>query len=93
MPSSTRSRILEEGIALRAGDIDIVYAYGYGFPRRGGPMWYADTVGLAEVLDRIRRFEREHGQLWSPAPSSRATRRGGQDVRGVRSPAEQLRSN
>jgi 3-hydroxyacyl-CoA dehydrogenase len=63
------ARILEEGIALRAGDIDIVYVYGYGFPAaRGGPMWYADTVGLRKVLDRVLQFEREHGKSWSPAP-------------------------
>jgi 3-hydroxyacyl-CoA dehydrogenase len=63
------ARILEEGIALRAGDIDIVYVYGYGFPPwRGGPMWYSDTVGLKLVHDRIRQFEKEHGKIWSPAP-------------------------
>jgi 3-hydroxyacyl-CoA dehydrogenase len=63
------ARILEDGIAIRAGDIDIIYVYGYGFPAaRGGPMWYADTVGLKKVLDSIRRFEADHGKLWSPAP-------------------------
>jgi 3-hydroxyacyl-CoA dehydrogenase len=63
------ARILEEGISFRAGDIDIVYVYGYGFPSaRGGPMWYADTVGLNKVLDRVRQFEQQHGKLWSPAP-------------------------
>jgi 3-hydroxyacyl-CoA dehydrogenase len=63
------ARILEDGIALRAGDIDIVYIYGYAFPRfRGGPMWYADTVGLKAVHDRIRQFEEQHGARWAPAP-------------------------
>ncbi|HJZ58039.1 MAG TPA: 3-hydroxyacyl-CoA dehydrogenase NAD-binding domain-containing protein [Gemmataceae bacterium] len=63
------ARILEEGIALRAGDIDIVYVYGYGFPAsRGGPMWYAGTVGLKNVYDRIRQFEEQHGDRWAPAP-------------------------
>jgi 3-hydroxyacyl-CoA dehydrogenase len=63
------ARILEDGIALRAGDIDIVYIYGYGFPPfRGGPMWYADTVGLKAVHDRIRQFEQQHGPRWAPAP-------------------------
>ena len=64
------ARILEDGIALRAIDIDITYIYGYGFPAwRGGPMFYADTVGLANVLMRIRELERKHGpDLWSPAP-------------------------
>jgi 3-hydroxyacyl-CoA dehydrogenase len=63
------ARILEEGYALRAADIDIIYLNGYGFPAyRGGPMWYADTVGLAEVYRRISEFERQHGELWAPAP-------------------------
>ncbi len=63
------ARILEDGIALRAGDIDIIYIYGYGFPPyRGGPMWYADTVGLKAVYDRIRQFEQQHGTRWTPAP-------------------------
>ena len=62
------ARILEEGIALRAGDIDIIYLNGYGFPAyRGGPMWYADTVGLDKVCDRISEFHRQHGELWEPA--------------------------
>jgi len=63
------ARILEEGIALRAVDIDIIYINGYGFPAyRGGPMWYADTVGLPKVYDRIRDFHQQHGALWEPAP-------------------------
>lgn len=63
------ARILEEGFALRAVDIDIVYLYGYGFPaHRGGPMFYADTVGLKAVYDRICEFEKQHGELWTPAP-------------------------
>ncbi len=63
------ARILEEGIALRAGDLDIIYIYGYGFPAyRGGPMWYADTVGLRRVYERVREFEQQHGELWTPAP-------------------------
>lgn len=52
------ARILDEGIALRASDIDVVYLAGYGFPRhRGGPMFYADSVGLAAVEDALRRFD------------------------------------
>jgi 3-hydroxyacyl-CoA dehydrogenase len=64
------ARLLEEGIALRAVDIDIVYIHGYGFPAwRGGPMFYADTVGLKNVVARIEEFEQRHGpELWSPAP-------------------------
>ncbi len=63
------ARILEEGYALRAVDIDIIYLNGYGFPaHRGGPMWYADTVGLKKVYDRICEFHKQHGELWEPAP-------------------------
>jgi 3-hydroxyacyl-CoA dehydrogenase len=61
------ARILEEGFAARAVDIDIVYTSGYGFPaHRGGPMWHAGTVGLAPVLERIRQFESQHGCVWKP---------------------------
>jgi 3-hydroxyacyl-CoA dehydrogenase len=63
------AKILEEGYALRAADIDVIYLTGYGFPAyRGGPMWYADTVGLKKVRDRIREFHAQHGQFWEPAP-------------------------
>ena len=61
--------ILEEGYALRAGDIDTIYVNGYGFPGfRGGPMWYADSVGLKKVYEDIRDLHRKHGMLWEPAP-------------------------
>lgn len=63
------ARILEEGYALRAVDIDIIYIYGYGFPAyRGGPMWYADTVGLEKVYARVCQFHQQFGSLWEPAP-------------------------
>ena len=63
------ARILQEGFALRSVDIDIIYLNGYGFPAyRGGPMWYADTVGLKNVLARINEFHSQHGELWEPAP-------------------------
>ncbi len=64
------ARILEEGMALRASDIDVIYLTGYGFPAwRGGPMFYADTIGLANVVARIEEFEQRHGAaLWTPAP-------------------------
>ncbi len=63
------ARILEEGYALRAVDIDIIYLNGYGFPAyRGGPMWHADTVGLPKVYHRICEFHQQHGELWAPAP-------------------------
>ncbi|HEU5470461.1 MAG TPA: 3-hydroxyacyl-CoA dehydrogenase NAD-binding domain-containing protein [Actinophytocola sp.] len=61
------AHILAEGIAQRASDIDVVYLSGYGFPRyRGGPMWYADHIGLPTVLDSLRRFHGDDG--WTPAP-------------------------
>jgi 3-hydroxyacyl-CoA dehydrogenase len=61
------ARILEEGFAARAVEIDIIYVNGYGFPaHRGGPMWYADAVGLAKVLERIAQFEQQQGLWWKP---------------------------
>ncbi|OFA06836.1 3-hydroxyacyl-CoA dehydrogenase NAD-binding domain-containing protein [Duganella sp. HH101] len=64
------AHILEEGIALRASDIDMVYLTGYGFPLfRGGPMFYADTVGLPNVLAAINKYAQGHqGGAWKPAP-------------------------
>jgi 3-hydroxyacyl-CoA dehydrogenase len=63
------ARVLEEGFALRAGDIDIIYCYGFGFPRsRGGPMFYADTVGLATVLAHVKEYRARFGSYWQPAP-------------------------
>ncbi len=63
------ARILEEGYALRAVDIDIICLNGYGFPAyRGGPMWHADAVGLRKVYQRICEFHEQHGELWAPAP-------------------------
>jgi 3-hydroxyacyl-CoA dehydrogenase len=63
------AKILGEGIAIRAVDIDIIYLYGYGFPAyRGGPMWYADTVGLHRIYERVCQFEQQHGLEWAPAP-------------------------
>jgi 3-hydroxyacyl-CoA dehydrogenase len=66
------ARILEERIAARASDIDVVYLTGYGFPRaRGGPMYHADGVGLERVLQRVREFAcNPHGDsaFWTPAP-------------------------
>jgi len=63
------ARILEEGHAQRAADIDVIYCTGYGFPGyRGGPMWYADTVGLKNVYSRVREFQLRYGHLWEPAP-------------------------
>ena len=64
------ARIIEEGIALRAVDVDMVYLTGYGFPRyRGGPMFYADTVGLKNVVAAIEKYVRGYqGKVWQVAP-------------------------
>ena len=63
------AKILEEGIALRPGDIDIVWIYGYGFPRyRGGPMFYADTVGVDKIHETMVRLYEEQGEWVKPAP-------------------------
>jgi 3-hydroxyacyl-CoA dehydrogenase len=73
------AKILDEGIALRASDIDTVYLLGYGFPpHRGGPMFYADTVGLAKVEARLREFVDAKGKPWTPsALLQRLAREGG----------------
>ncbi|NML63511.1 3-hydroxyacyl-CoA dehydrogenase [Massilia sp. RP-1-19] len=64
------AKILEEGIAMRASDIDMVYLTGYGFPLfRGGPMFYADQVGLSNVLMAMDKYAKgRHGDAWTPAP-------------------------
>jgi 3-hydroxyacyl-CoA dehydrogenase len=66
------ARLLDEGIAVRASDIDVVYLAGYGFPRhRGGPMFHADTIGLYNVVRSMRQFARNaHADtnFWTPAP-------------------------
>ncbi len=63
-------RILEEGVALRSSDIDVVWTSGYGFPRyRGGPMFHADTIGLKALLAGIHKYRDRFGPMhWQPAP-------------------------
>jgi 3-hydroxyacyl-CoA dehydrogenase len=63
-------RILEEGVALRAGDVDVVWCAGYGFPRyRGGPLFHADTIGLKIIHDGILKYRDQFGPMhWQPAP-------------------------
>jgi 3-hydroxyacyl-CoA dehydrogenase len=79
------ARVLEDGIALRAVDIDITYIYGYGFPAwRGGPMFFADTVGLPKVLARIEELKKRHGaELWEPAPLLKQLVAEGRTFRGL----------
>jgi 3-hydroxyacyl-CoA dehydrogenase len=66
------ARVVDEGIALRASDIDIVYLTGYGFPAwRGGPMHYASEVGLFNVAQAMKRFTanpHDDAAFWQPAP-------------------------
>jgi 3-hydroxyacyl-CoA dehydrogenase len=73
------AKALGDGSALRASDLDVLYVNGYGFPAwRGGPMFYADTIGLKAVYETIRRFEAELGSRWEPAPLlERLAREGG----------------
>ncbi|SEP07805.1 3-hydroxyacyl-CoA dehydrogenase [Methylobacterium sp. ap11] len=62
------AKILEEGKAIRASDIDIVWINGYGWPvYRGGPMFWADTIGLPKVLERLRAYEAEYGEDFKPS--------------------------
>ena len=57
--------ILEEGYALRASDIDVTYAYGYGYPHwRGGPMKYAEDYGLEQVLEEIKNYRTKNPDMW-----------------------------
>jgi 3-hydroxyacyl-CoA dehydrogenase len=64
------AKILEDGIATRAGDIDVVWTNGYGFPRhRGGPMHYADSIGLENVLKKVRRFSDRFGAEYWQVPT------------------------
>ena len=61
------TKILQEKIAVRPSDIDVVYTNGYGFPKwRGGPMKYADMVGLEKILSNIEKFSQEDKRFWSP---------------------------
>ena len=63
------ARVLEEKFATRPGDIDVIYVYGFGFPRhRGGPMFYADTIGLPTVRSRVNEYRARFGDYWEPAP-------------------------
>jgi 3-hydroxyacyl-CoA dehydrogenase len=64
------AKILDEGIALRASDIDVVYVYGYGWPvYRGGPMHYANSLGLDAVVEKLRHYQQLTGDdFWEPCP-------------------------
>jgi 3-hydroxyacyl-CoA dehydrogenase len=86
------ARIIEDGIAQRSSDIDIVYLNGYGFPaHRGGPMFYADQVGLREVmraLERIAAQPHSDAASWTPAPLLTRLAEHGQTFSGLKGPAQ-----
>jgi 3-hydroxyacyl-CoA dehydrogenase len=86
------ARIIEDGTAQRSSDIDIVYLNGYGFPAyRGGPMFYADQVGLHEVvraIERIAAQPRSDGEFWTPAPLLTRLAEQGQTFSGSKGPAK-----
>jgi 3-hydroxyacyl-CoA dehydrogenase len=63
------ARVLDEGVAIRSGDIDVVYVNGYGFPAyKGGPMYWSEQVGLDKVVATMRSLAPTHGSRWQPAP-------------------------
>ena len=64
------AKLLDEGIAMRASDIDVVYVYGYGWPiYRGGPMHYANSLGLDKVLEKLNHYHKVTGDdFWEPSP-------------------------
>jgi 3-hydroxyacyl-CoA dehydrogenase len=86
------ARIIEDGTAQRSSDIDIVYLNGYGFPAyRGGPMFYADQVGLHEVvraIERIAAQPRSDAEFWTPAPLLTRLAEQGQTFSGSKGPAK-----
>jgi 3-hydroxyacyl-CoA dehydrogenase len=76
------ARVLGEGFALRASDIDVMYVNGYGFPGwRGGPMFYADWLGLKHVVERISSFTAEFGERWKVSPLLRQLAEAGKSFR------------
>jgi 3-hydroxyacyl-CoA dehydrogenase len=76
------ARVLDEGVASRASDIDVVYLTGYGFPAfRGGPLFHADAVGLARVHERLSALQRELGPRFAPAPLLARLAREGSSLR------------
>jgi 3-hydroxyacyl-CoA dehydrogenase len=63
------SKILDDGIVSKASDLDVIWVNGYGWPRYlGGPMFYADTIGLENVLGVLNKFHAQFGDQWKPAP-------------------------
>jgi 3-hydroxyacyl-CoA dehydrogenase len=80
------ARIVEEGVVSRASDVDVVWLTGYGFPRyRGGPLYYADQLGLPHVLARIESLAARLGaEYWTPAPLLQRLAQAGQGFHAAR---------
>jgi 3-hydroxyacyl-CoA dehydrogenase len=75
-------KILDEGKALRASDIDVMWLYGFGFPRyRGGLMYWADTIGVREVYNQIAAWHQRYGERWAPSPLLRRLAEAGAPLR------------
>ena len=75
-------KILEEGKAYRASDIDVMWLNGFGFPRyRGGLMYWADGIGVAEVYRQIQAWHQQYGERWAPAPLLRQLAEAGTPLR------------
>lgn len=83
------ARILEEGIALRASDIDVVWIYGYGFPRgKGGPMFFADLEGLTKIVERLQHWHGKTGnEVFEPAKTLKDAAAGGKRLAAMKSTA------
>ena len=75
-------KILEEGKAYRASDIDVMWLNGFGFPRyRGGLMYWADTIGVREVYNQIAAWHQRYGERWAPSPLLRRLAESGAPLR------------
>jgi len=85
------ANLLRDGVALRPGDIDIVYIYGYGFPpHHGGPMWYADELGVPRVVENLRALQQRFGNQWEPSPLLVELARSGTALAGARPSAKEF---
>jgi 3-hydroxyacyl-CoA dehydrogenase len=80
-------RILEEGVAYRATDVDVMWLHGFGFPRyRGGLMFWADGIGVREVYNQIAAWHQQYGERWAPSPFLRKLAEAGTPLREAKAP-------
>ena len=78
-------KILEEGAALRASDVDVMWLHGFGFPRyRGGLMYWADTIGVREVYNQIASWHQRYGERWKPSDYLRQLAEAGTPLKEAR---------